>query len=261
MITPLYGSLTALGRSYGTAAAAAFTPSSISGLVGWYRADQGLYQASTGTGSLAATAGDVVGYWADQSTSANHSSQSTSGNKPTIGATLNGLPTVNFNGSQWTNLTSGMTMAVAGDYTIYYVGLTPPINSQSWVSLFSRVDKSMFGKYNQDGPVAVDSGSVNFVGVSGAAFPSAAGVGVAARARHIASGTFWKWKNNGLAEGSGVSSAMGDLTFTCIGTGLGSAGGTAQGNVGEILVFNRALTTPEQTNVETYITGRWGVSV
>jgi len=83
-----------------TASGAAFTPATLSGLIGWYDSLDltAMAQNSDGTGAVAV--GDPVGYWADKSGGGNHVTQATAANRPTLtAAAVNGRAALVFDGS------------------------------------------------------------------------------------------------------------------------------------------------------------------
>ena len=84
---------------------AAFSPLDISGLQLWLKADAGLWQDSVG-GTPAASDGDVVGAWADQSGNARHATQATTSKKPLLKLAIqNGRDVVRFDGGDdWLSL-------------------------------------------------------------------------------------------------------------------------------------------------------------
>lgn len=61
----------------------AFTPLALPNLVGWWRADSGVYQDAART-TPATADGDPVGGWADQSGAGNHLGQATGSKRPTL---------------------------------------------------------------------------------------------------------------------------------------------------------------------------------
>lgn len=81
-----------------------FSPTEISGLALWLDASDGatLFQDSAATTPATATS-DPVGAWLDKSGNARHATQSSSGSRPTISATLtNGKRALAFNGTSST---------------------------------------------------------------------------------------------------------------------------------------------------------------
>lgn len=92
------------------AAPGVFSPSDISGMVAWYKAD-----------SLALSDGDAVGSWADSSPNGNHVTQATAGKKPTFKTNiLNGKPVVRFDGEDFLQIAT-LSPSVSQPTTIYCV--------------------------------------------------------------------------------------------------------------------------------------------
>lgn len=81
--------------------AAAWSPSQLSGLIGWYRSDQGVWGNAART--IPATDGGAVRAWDDLSGNANHISQGPTQSPTFTAIGLNALPTVSFASasSQW----------------------------------------------------------------------------------------------------------------------------------------------------------------
>ncbi len=86
-----------------------FSPSDISGLIIWNKAD-----------SLALTNGAAVSSWTDSSSNANHATQATAANKPTfITNQINGKPIVRFDGTDF--LTTTVLIASTAAVSVYIV--------------------------------------------------------------------------------------------------------------------------------------------
>jgi len=78
---------------------ALWSPTDVSGLALWLKADAGTWQDAALT-TAAAADGDVVGGWVDQSGTANNATQATTAAKPTLKlGIVNGLPVLRFDGS------------------------------------------------------------------------------------------------------------------------------------------------------------------
>jgi hypothetical protein len=108
-----------LGNGVGTGAGtAAFSPTDISGLVGWWKADGVNYQDS-GRTTLVAVDTDPVGSLTDNSGNGNHLAQATAGKRPLYRTgLLNSLPGLTFDGAD-DFLTR--TLAQAQPLTLYAV--------------------------------------------------------------------------------------------------------------------------------------------
>ena len=92
--------------------ATGFSPKNLSGLAGWWDASvtSSLFQASNGTTAVAAT-DDPVAYWGDLSGNGRNLTQTTNNNRPFYKpGTINGKPTLSFDGS---NDTLGASFTLA----------------------------------------------------------------------------------------------------------------------------------------------------
>lgn len=91
------------------------SPDDVSGLLVWFKADSGVFSDA---GSTPATNGDTVQQWNDQSGNAIHSSQATSGSRPTYRTNqINGLPAIDFATSKW----MAFTEQSLTDFSIFVV--------------------------------------------------------------------------------------------------------------------------------------------
>lgn len=87
----LLGHTPGLWTPPGSAASAAFSPSSLPNLAGWWKAD---------AGTSTTTDGVAISQWNDQSSNARHLLQATGVNQPLYKAAIqNGLPVVRFDGA------------------------------------------------------------------------------------------------------------------------------------------------------------------
>ena len=222
----------------------------------WLKSDAGLYLDTAHT--IAAGGGDSIGAWLDQSPSANHTTQGTNASQPSISfLTLNSRPLVVFSAfaKNWLNITSALSLGAANDYTIYYVGKTSIGNNTTWACLCSSTTNAIIGLYNTSGAKMQDSSgtSQTLTATYSASLP------VAARARKSSSS--YAWKQNGATEQTAFNPILSTFTLDAVGIGLSPGGTNYGGFIGEIIVYARALTTTEMATVETYLTGRWALTV
>lgn len=96
---PLAGRRAAIWALARGSAGLGFTPESLAGLRAWYRTDAELFQDSAKT-TAAASNGDPVGAWGDQTVNGLDLTQGTAGSRGTlVTGAINGLPAVAFDGS------------------------------------------------------------------------------------------------------------------------------------------------------------------
>lgn len=146
--------LCGMGRS-GGGAAAAFSPTDISGLVLWLDAATGLYQERTGAAAStpATNADDPVGTWADQSGSGLYLVAPSDAARPLL-KFVGGLPCLLFDGvddvleasvSSWTGTSGSLGVRYAGAVT----GLSlVPVGAGRYGSTGGNGD---YARYNVDG--------------------------------------------------------------------------------------------------------------
>ena len=90
--------LNCLNSLGGNGGGSSFSPSSVSGLVAWFKGDAGLY-TSANTSVPVTTTGDLIRYWTDQSGNGHHLSSFSDAKRPTYTTGLqNGKPGVTFAG-------------------------------------------------------------------------------------------------------------------------------------------------------------------
>ena len=220
--------------------AAAFTPASISGLVGWYKADAGTF-TDTGRTTPAASDGDAVKGLTDQSGQANHLSDAS-------GFTLklniqNGLP----------------VLRAAGSSALRHAG-SPTLNQPN--TLF------VVGKALGDNQLFVDGDAVaaseNAIFITGGKYSVYGGSTISGTNRDdnikvlcgVVNGASSSIRVNGAeTTGDAGASAM-------VGIHLGRRSDDAlplSGDICEVLIYNAALDATQIGQVETYLNSRWAV--
>lgn len=205
-------------------------PSSIAGLLGWWKADTGI----TKDGS------DFVSQWDDQSGNGKHLTQATSGNRPTWEASIkNGLPGVKFPTSRGLIFPSGL----AGIQSILCVFTYPTATFSTNSIIVSRTysPNAWFGSsgtaqwsqipfdlYRRNGSVRANNETISplnashyVVGYSGLLLPM-----------DMSSQVMGNWP------------LLYDNAWT--------------GHIHEFAIWDAQLSGSEITTVENYVTGKWG---
>lgn len=230
-----------------------FSPLNISGLQGWYKSD-----AITGLND-----GDALTTWLDSSGNGNSASQSTVANKPLYKTAIqNGLPVVRFDGSNdFLDIASGLGLTTASGATIFAV-----------YSCSAATDNGLIDTSNTN-PGTVNTGlgitrlhsfSDTFFARAGS---SANDITVASdtvvtmriiRYRHVqATRELW-W--NGVSKGTNSNSvSIGTQQTAVIGRWFGGNSYPLSGDIAEILVYNASLSDAQCTQIETYLTSKWGL--
>jgi hypothetical protein len=234
---PAYGS-----RQYGVgdATSLAYPPTTISGLMLWFEA-----------GQISGVAdGGAVATWSDASGNGHDATQATGTKQPlyrSTGTLPNGKPVVVFDG---VDDTLGLSATLGSAATVfmvcnpsavasaYLIGGNGSGNTPAIISGFSSKSFEYF-----------DSGDRQTLSASGTGF-------------HVLSvvqtdgSSYAGWFDGASAFSASPTVNISGKTLTTI----GSAGGTsnfAGFSVAEIIVYNRALTTTERQQVESYLTAKY----
>lgn len=235
-----------------------FSPASISNLVLWLdAADPATITSSSGS----------VSQWNDKSGLNNNAVQATAGQQPTTAEkTINGNNVITFHGensSQWMKIlnmaTNCQTVVAVWRGNAAYSNYNGIIVARSSLSTKTPNSTNASG-FTQDLGVA---GAVCNVGqittavyvdgtVQSAANFDNFAVGV--QANPITSPHVILLQSSGNASGT-QNYAIGADTFNPPGAG----GRHLEGNIGEILIYDKVLNASEITNVNTYLRTKWGI--
>ena len=254
-----------------------FVPTDVSGLLVWLRSDMGLFQDSAGTTPATAN-DDPVGLWQDQSGNANPASQPF--NDALRGAlklnVQNGQPAVRFASASSQNLrfltaaalaavqnVTGFSMWVvcksitsATDMSV--LGWDTAAADNVRVSLARNIDGTNAGRLSLavrrldgDTRTTVDGGVGSYTdGV----------FDIEAAVCDFGSGIY-RLRKNGSVLGFTSTGSAGATTNAA--SAFARLGGAQQlffnGDVGEILVYQKVPTDLEISRIEGYLNTRWGV--
>lgn len=200
-----------------------FSPLSLSGLALWLKGDAGTLK----TGGGAAASGDPVATWQDQSGNSYDVTQATTAAMPTLltGA-QNGLPVLSFDGTD--DYLRSVVLPSAATQSIYV----------------------MVKSLNSGASYLLDFGDAAHSIIQG-----------------FTAGD-WEWYSTPRT----VIGAISTTVFQVISTLLGGHGAVALtigatgaanniwgGGVGEVIVYNRGLTTAEDAQVKAYLASKWGL--
>ncbi|MGA8593153.1 MAG: LamG-like jellyroll fold domain-containing protein [Bryobacteraceae bacterium] len=229
----------------------------LNGLTAWYRADK------TGASLPPSASGPVnVSAWPDQSGSGNNASVPASGSGPV--STLDGgncTPVLSFNGSQSLNF----NLPVDG-----WTGMTVILASQAYADGTGSSNAALFWSQNEGwGETFVSPFQTSVWYRFGTGHPGhqpnysrPANIGGDFSITTTVHTTTLDslYVNGTLAQQEGAESAqiLGSAITGSIGSGHGNTFFT--GNIGEILIYNRALSDTERENVEHYLIGKYGVN-
>jgi hypothetical protein len=212
-------------------------PTELPGCVLWLDAAQGVTLVS-----------GAVSQWADLSGANNHVTQATAGARPVVGVGQNGLPCVNFDG---TDDILNVTVSIPQPQTVFIVGKFGG----------SGTGTMLCGGGNQMRFWRVDAGAMNVAGASANTLALPAST---PDVWHVHS-----FQLNGVASSYVQDNAVrvrgnaGVATATGVGVGGLTGFGAPQYalcSVGEVIVFNRALTDGERASVERYLAKKWALA-
>jgi FtsP/CotA-like multicopper oxidase with cupredoxin domain len=212
---------------------------------------------------LARNAG-AISSWFDKSGNNNTLVQSKTGSMPLSGPTIDGLGTMSFTGSQYlvssnaqfsSNVFNASTTFVVSNAattstasSLLSSGVAPGNDAPRWeLRLFE------FGQTHFDFENVTTSRLSARVQYAGPAFWSAAG---------STSAEYLRKDGNTLATSSGPGTKASGAYPLVVGGNLSGSGSLVypyQGTVGEILIFNRYLSTIESQSVEGYLACKWGL--
>jgi FtsP/CotA-like multicopper oxidase with cupredoxin domain len=235
--------------------AMSFTPKQIPNLAAWYDASDSTTIAKTG---------NAVSSWNDKSGNGNTLVQSATAAMPLSGQTIDGLGALDFTGTQFLMssnaalsnavfnasttfvVTNGVTTTTPG--AVISAGAAPPANTPRFeLRLYDTIATHFDFNNKLAGRLSTN---VNY---PGPAFWTAAG---------SATTEYLRKDGNTVATGPGPGATVSGAYPLSIGGNLAAdlhQGGPYYGTVGEVLVFNRYLSTAESQEVEGYLACKWGL--
>ena len=224
-----------------------WTPSTpVNGLKLWLKADAGVTK----------DANNQISAWADQSGNGNNALQSTLGNQPLwVGSAVNGKPVVRFDGANDVITAAGVT-GTMNAFTVIWI--TNPAQLSSYnQTLVASGGSSQFQSQN------LGQGSAQ-VGIGSTAMTQGNGAGQIPLDT-IVPNTWQRFAftmNGGPAafykNGALVASKNMTLPSAWTGFQLGvNSGDTINGDLPEVLVYNRALSDAELQAVDTYLKNKY----
>jgi hypothetical protein len=238
-------------------------PTQISNCQVWLDASDttSLFQLSGGTTAVAANL-DPVGYWGDKSGNTRHFTN-IGGSATTRPTWVSSLSTVRFDGTN-DYLSSFFNLTYTAQ-TVFVV--TAPIRYTSAARIYNQAVQGFTDIVAVSGYIPLR------VSASGTTFSSiiAGGSDVCLVQPRTLSGvdTFTSWNSGGgvrnFINGQASTSFnlnLGTQTYARhrIAAGIDSVGGAANffnGDISEVVVYNRALTNNERADVEYYLTRKW----
>jgi len=241
--------------------ASGFNPRQIAGLAGWWDA----------TDSSTITPDTGVLEWRDKSSFAQAFRQTTGGSQPTVqNAGINGRPSIEFNGSnQFFTLES---QTIGGNDL--GVGASDPFTLVLILEYFGNVFGSIFNKASVtsgDRTFQIESRTDNLMAVrsrgtrafGGSEFPANQTLSMTVQW----SGSAFGFRTSARAEGSGFASltpgaAAVESENITLGAGTESSPNNFfEGQIGEVLFYNKVFSSSEYAALSKYTQSKWGVPV
>lgn len=223
---------------------APFTPASISGIVAWFRADLGI-----------TLNGSNISAWADQSGNGNNLSQGTAAKQPPQPATNASYNNQLVFSTNATTFLSLATLTLAQPFTILFVGKSTTTSGSAITTSTSAFnDPLILNSAGNDmdifaGAHVTTASLATSPCAMWAEFnsPGGATTSRAAVNNWLSGGTTGNvGTNNGVALGIGAYTG-GDFGSAC--------------DFAEIAIWSRVLTALEQTQMASYVTGRYGFTI
>lgn len=222
-----------------SAAAVAFTPSSIAGLQAWYKAD---------AGTSTTTDGVAISQWNDQSGNARHLTQATGANQPLYKAAIqNALPGVLFDGVN--DQLAATAVSVAQPDTIFAVVKNLQVIPGTVNGIFdgATTRQSVYRQTDDTlrATAGTDTGSTFTFGTANAHQMSLIVNGASTAL----------WMNASSVALGNIGTAT--LASLIIGQNF-LASAPWNGYIFEWLIYNSSLSTTNRQSVEAYLKSKWG---
>jgi hypothetical protein len=241
----------------------------------WFRADIGAFSDA---GTTAATDGDNVLQWNDQSSSGNNASEDNAGGGSPVEPTLetnevNFNPVIRFSDAQSTNNSwlETSTNSTAGAMTLISVFKTGQ-NDGSGTN-FTDAPALISGEAanNNDYALGLGQGRLYINAADNTAYnarsaatyvDNKARIGTATRAQSTAAGSINLYVNSeNVATGVSTNTTLNSAATFALGNhSVYDADGQYEGDMAEAIVYNKVLTETERTRVESYLAIKYGIT-
>ena len=227
-----------------------FTPASLSGLSMWLD--------PTDSATLTLSGSQIVDI-SDKSGNGNHATQPTAASRPLTGGSINGLNAMIFDGTDdFFNLGAGIAGIMTGAVTAFIVALSDNAGDASQLLMgFGTATTAPRGATIFQTATQLQGYHRTTVAPTNLTFTRNTTPFLACLRRN--NGSVRVWGNGGT---SAYGSDSEDVTAT-LGT-IGAAGAAANrfdGQIAEIIIYNRALSSAEMNLVNNYLAAKWGLTV
>ena len=264
-----------LASGFASATSDGFNPASIAGLLLWLRADAGIYTDEAAT-TQAIGDGDAIGAWRDQSGNERLFVQGTAANQPILKrASINGWPVIRADGtSEYMRLAAAPLDTASG--TVFAVFRLTAALQNGQVLLGSADEGSGVRRWSVR---SLNTSAVPNISVGQRENDTADEVrgstaivaGTAYIGRWASTGTAYVLAVNGSEDSKVVITGAdngdwtGDVTakdsVTIFAQQINVTSEYMKGDIAELLVYEPALGSADVDAVETYLAGKYGITL
>lgn len=202
--------------------------------------------------------GDSITTWSDESGNSNDATQSTAANKPTYQTNeVNSKPAVRFDGSN-DDFVLDNQLFTSDDFTIFTVIKGGSQNNKGIITQWASGSSGRMGLTVSD----LSDNKLNLFHVTGSAYNGYSNSVVfnstwTITATTCSNGTISHWINSSSDGSTSTTSFAPAATSTYIGS-YGPVGGAwFSGDIAELIVYNKVLTSDERENVENYLNNKY----
>jgi type II secretory pathway pseudopilin PulG len=205
--------------------------------------------------------GGKVSTWLDKSASGYDVSQATSSTQPSTGASVNGLNTISFDGSDvLVRSNAPLNNSATRSWTIIGV-MTPTSVSGAQIAVGGDPSSPRIAQY-----LRVNSSNYETIGFAGSsAYTDSGGAATAGQTVLLTSvnnsGNSLDLRVNGVSNGSVAmgTQSYSSSTLLAIGSRNTSTTNGWIGTISEVIAFDRVLSAEEIAEVENYLNEKWGL--
>lgn len=234
-----------------------FQPIQTPGCILWLDgADTRTLFSDIGGTTPVSTSGQSIAFWRDKSSSANNATNAA--NQPTLAFSQNKLPYLNFNGSQYLNLTVGKLPTGSTPFTFFFLVRTASSSVQVYFTYGTATNGQCVQMYFNNYTLAND-----LYGAAGPSDNTTYNGTYALMATTASASLYNAWDYSvGFALANNVAITLNTGTsFAYLGVGQVTNTLTyyLNGQIAEVIGYNRVLSTVERQTMEGYLAWKWGL--